>query len=226
MNTIRLAVDGVNKIYAGQATRVVAVEDASAAFAEGSVTAIMGPSGSGKTTLLSILGLILKPSNGRVTLMGRDVTDLDEARLPELRRQHIGFIFQSFNLFSALSALENVLVALQLKKVARPEAEAAARSALSRVGLEQRMRFYPRDLSGGEKQRVSIARALATNAPIILADEPTANLDSHTGLAIIDLLAELAREQGRTVVVVTHDTRMQEHVDHTLRMEDGRVYEN
>ena len=226
MNTIRLAVDGVNKIYAGQATRVVAVEDASAAFAAGSVTAIMGPSGSGKTTLLSILGLILKPSNGRVTLMGRDVTDLDEARLPELRRQHIGFIFQSFNLFSALTALENVLVALQLKKVARPEAEAAARSALSRVGLEQRMRFYPRDLSGGEKQRVSIARALATNAPIILADEPTANLDSHTGLAIIDLLAELAREQGRTVVVVTHDTRMQEHVDHTLRMEDGRVYEN
>jgi putative ABC transport system ATP-binding protein len=226
MSAIMLAVDGVNKIYQTHASRVVAVEGATAAFASGTVTAIMGPSGSGKTTLLSILGLILKPSTGRVTLMGQDVTELDESRLPFLRRQHIGFIFQSFNLFSALTALENVLVALQLQKVVRPEAEAAALAALSRVGLEPRSRFFPRDLSGGEKQRVSIARALATNAPIILADEPTANLDSHTGLAIIDLLASLAREQGRTVVVVTHDPRLREHVDCTLRMEDGHVYEN
>jgi len=226
MSTTMLAVTGVNKIYQSHATRVVAVEGASAAFAAGTVTAIMGPTGSGKTTLLSILGLILKPSSGRVTLMGQDVTDLDESQLPALRRQHIGFIFQSFNLFAALNAMENVLVSLQLKKVARPAAEASARAALHRVGLEQRMHFYPRDLSGGEKQRVSIARALATNAPIILADEPTANLDSHTGLAIIDLLAELAREHGKTVVVVTHDTRLQQHVDHTLRMEDGRINEN
>lgn len=226
MSATMLAITKVNKIYQTHATRVVAVDGASAAFAKGTVTAIMGPSGSGKTTLLSILGLILKPSTGRVSLMGQDVTDLDEAELPALRRQHIGFVFQSFNLFSALSALENVLVSLQLKKVAKKEAEAAARAALARVGLEQRARFFPCDLSGGEKQRVSIARALATNAPIILADEPTANLDSHTGLTIIDLLAELAREQGKTVVVVTHDTRMQEHVDHILHMEDGRVYEN
>ncbi len=220
-----LELSQVSKVYLSGAARVVAVNHASAAFHAATVTAIMGPSGSGKTTLLSMLGLILRPSDGRVHLLGRDVTACDERSLPGLRREHIGFIFQSFNLFAALTALENVLVPLQLKKIAKAEAPARARQALERVGLAARTDFHPRDLSGGEKQRVSIARAVAAEAPVILADEPTANLDSRTGRQIIDLLAELARDQGRTVVVVSHDLRLQDHVDRILWMEDGVLQE-
>ncbi|MEW6218149.1 MAG: ABC transporter ATP-binding protein [Thermodesulfobacteriota bacterium] len=225
MSQVALAIDAVSKVYNSGVARVLAVEAASAAFATGSITAIMGPSGSGKTTLLSILGLILRPSSGRVQLLGQDVTGLDEGQLPALRRTHIGFIFQSFNLFSALSALDNVLVALQIKGVGRRQAVARAQEALARVGLASRVGFLPRDLSGGEKQRVSIARAIAADAPIILADEPTANLDSRTGMTIVDLLSDLAREQAKTVVVVTHDLRLQEHVDRVLFMEDGLLKE-
>ncbi len=226
MNRSMLRIAGVSKVYESRASRVVAVNNASAAFTAGTVTAIMGPSGSGKTTLLSILGLILKPSAGRVEFAGENVTNYDERLLPALRRSHIGFIFQSFNLFSSLTALDNVLLSLQLNKVRKTEALSLATAALARVGLEARLHFYPRDLSGGEKQRVSIARAIVTNAPVILADEPTANLDSTTGLKIIDLLAELAGEKSKTVVVVSHDMRMLDHVDKVLSMEDGKLYEN
>jgi len=226
VNRSMLRIAGVSKVYESRASRVVAVNNASAAFTAGTVTAIMGPSGSGKTTLLSILGLILKPSAGRVEFAGENVTNYDERLLPALRRSHIGFIFQSFNLFSSLTALDNVLLSLQLNKVRKTEALSLATAALARVGLEARLHFYPRDLSGGEKQRVSIARAIVTNAPVILADEPTANLDSTTGLKIIDLLAELAGEKSKTVVVVSHDMRMLDHVDKVLSMEDGKLYEN
>lgn len=226
MTAATLTVSGVSKIYGGAAARVVAVRRASASFKAGTVTAVMGPSGSGKTTLLSILGLILKPTAGRVRIMEQDVTGYDERQLPALRRTHIGFIFQSFNLFTALTVLENVLLSLQLKKTARAEALSLAMAALERVGLAQRAGFYPRDISGGEKQRVSIARAIAADAPIILADEPTANLDSVTGLKIIDLLHELAGERKKTVVVVTHDLRIRDHVSRVLLMEDGVLHES
>lgn len=219
-----LSVAGVSKIYGGEGLVVPAVRDATFACHAGTVTAIMGPSGSGKTTILSILGLLLKPTSGRVTVMGREVTALDEGELPALRRASIGFIFQAFNLFSSLTVLENVLVALQLQKVPKAMATDLARAGLERVELLQRADFYPRDLSGGEKQRVSIARAIAADAPIILADEPTANLDSKTGLKIIDLLYNLAEEQGKTVVVVSHDLRLKEHVNRVLWMEDGVIH--
>ncbi len=226
MTAAVLAISDISKIYGSGASRVAAVTRASAAFEPGTVTAIMGPSGSGKTTLLSILGLILKPTTGRVMIMEQDVTDYDEQRLPALRRTHIGFIFQSFNLFTALTVLENVMLSLQLKKTPKAEAPSQAMAALERVGLGPRAGFYPRDISGGEKQRVSIARAIAADAPIILADEPTANLDSRTGLTIIDLLHELAEERKKTVVVVTHDLRVQEHVSRVLLMEDGVLHES
>lgn len=225
MNQATVSVSGISKIYGNHAVPVPAVREASFACENGTVTAIMGPSGSGKTTLLSILGLLLKPTTGTVLIMGQDVTGLDEGQLPALRRRHIGFIFQSFNLFSSLTVLENVLLSLQLKKAAKSEAPAKAMAALERVDLVKRHGFYPRDLSGGEKQRVSIARAIAADAPIILADEPTANLDSKTGLRIIDLLYELAREQRKTVVVVSHDLRIKEHVNRILWMEDGVIHD-
>lgn len=224
MNQPTIMVEGVNKVYGSRAEAVPAVRDASFSCQAGTVTAIMGPSGSGKTTLLSILGLLLKPSSGQVTIMGREVSGLNEKRLPALRRAHIGFIFQSFNLFSSLTVLENVFVSLQLHEVAKAVAPAMARAALARVDLLKRSDFYPRDLSGGEKQRVSIARAIAADAPIILADEPTANLDSKTGLRIIDLLSELAQEQQKTVVVVSHDLRIKDHVNRVLWMEDGIIH--
>ncbi|MEJ2688987.1 MAG: ABC transporter ATP-binding protein [Deltaproteobacteria bacterium] len=226
MREITVDVMGVAKIYKSKAAQVFAVRDATFSCQASTVTAIMGPSGSGKTTILSILGLILKPTRGRVTVMGMDVSELDESQLPALRRSHIGFIFQAFNLFSSLTVLENVLLSLQLKKVAAKDALALAMAALERVDLVQRSRFYPRDLSGGEKQRVSIARAITADTPIILADEPTANLDSKTGFKIIDLLHELAEEQHKTVVVVSHDLRIQEHVNRVLQMEDGVIHEN
>jgi putative ABC transport system ATP-binding protein len=221
----RIAVAGVSKIYGSRTLPVEAVREATFGCDAGTVTGIMGPSGSGKTTILSILGLLLKPTSGRVAIMGQDVTDLDERQLPALRRTHIGFIFQSFNLFSALTALENVLVSLQLHRVPKARALTMAKAALERVNLGKRGSFYPRDLSGGEKQRVSIARAIAADVPIILADEPTANLDSTTGLAIIDLLHDLAAAQGKTVVVVSHDLRITEHVNRVLWMEDGIIQE-
>ena len=221
--TMRVA--GVSKVYGGDGLEVPAVRAASFACRAGTVTAIMGPSGSGKTTILSILGLLLKPTSGTVTVMGWEVTSLAERKLPSLRRANIGFIFQSFNLFSSLTVLENVLVALQIQKVPKAQADGLARAALERVELLQRADFYPRDLSGGEKQRVSIARAVAADTPIILADEPTANLDSKTGLKIIDLLCTLAEERGKTVVVVSHDLRLKEHVNRVLWMEDGVIHE-
>lgn len=225
MTAPTLAVDGVSKIYGGGAAKVVAVRDASFACHAATVTAIMGPSGSGKTTILSILGLLLKPTSGTVTVMGLDVSALDERQLPALRRRYIGFVFQSFNLFSALTVVENVLLSLHLKQVKAKDAQTLAREALARVDLIKRADFYPRDLSGGEKQRVSIARAITADTPIILADEPTANLDSKTGLNIIDLLHELAAERNKTVVVVSHDLRIQEHVNRVLTMEDGVIHE-
>jgi len=226
MSGATVGVSNISKIYGSGKVAVAAVRAANFNCQSGTVTAIMGPSGSGKTTILSILGLLLKPTSGTVTVLGKDVTALDERKLPQLRRANIGFIFQAFNLFSSLTVLENVMVALQIQKVGRAEAPELARLALERVDLVQRAGFYPRDLSGGEKQRVSIARAIAADTPIILADEPTANLDSKTGLRIVDLLYHLAEERGKTVVVVSHDLRLQEHVNRVLWMEDGVIHED
>lgn len=191
----------------------------------GEVVLLMGPSGSGKTTLLSVMGCILRPTSGSVKIRGREVTGLDERQLPGVRLQHIGFIFQGFNLFPALTAGENVELALDLKGRRGREARRRAHELLGQVGLSEKYDAYPADLSGGQKQRVAIARALAGDPEIILADEPTAALDSVSGRAVIELLQGLAHARGRAVVIVTHDNRILPFADRIVHIADGRIIE-
>ena len=190
----------------------------------GELAMIMGPSGSGKTTLLSVMGCMLRPSAGTVRICGRDVTGLGEAELPQVRLHSIGFIFQAFNLFSTLTARGNIEIALELKGIRGAAARTRALDLLGRVGLREQANRTPGELSGGQKQRVAIARALATEAPIILADEPTAALDSESGHTVMQILGGLAHEQNRAVIIVTHDVRLQTFADRVLSMEDGRLH--
>lgn len=190
---------------------------------QGEIQLLMGPSGSGKTTLLSILAGILTPTRGRVYLLGQEITGMTKEELSRFRLKNIGFIFQGFNLFPALSALENVDVALKMKGVRGNAAKREARELLEQVGLGDRLNFLPRDLSGGQKQRVAIARALAGNPRLIMADEPTASLDSHSGHTVIELLRDLAKEGNRTVLMVTHDSRLVDVADRVAYLEDGML---
>jgi len=187
----------------------------------GEVVLIMGPSGSGKTTLLLMLGAMLRPTSGTVTIDGVDLATAPERRLPALRARHLGFIFQDFNLLSALTARENVELACNLAGTTGRAAHRRATELLGRVGLAERLNFRPDQLSGGETQRVAIARALANNPRLILADEPTANLDTGHGQEIARILRELAVADGRSVVMVSHDERLREVADRVLWLEDG-----
>jgi putative ABC transport system ATP-binding protein len=189
----------------------------------GEVVSLEGPSGSGKTTLLSILGCILTPSGGQVVIDGETVDPRRPERLPAIRRRSIGFVFQQFNLFPALTARENVEYALNIKGRRGRDARRLAELALGEVGLDDRRDFLPRDLSGGQKQRVAIARALAGSAPIILADEPTANLDSQVGSRVLDLFRTLAKRDGRALLVVTHDPKVRTIADRVVHIRDGRL---
>jgi putative ABC transport system ATP-binding protein len=191
----------------------------------GQVTMLMGPSGSGKTTLLSIMGCILRATSGSVRIRGQEVSGLRESKLPSIRLAHIGFIFQGFNLFPALTAGENVEYIGSLKGLHRGEARRRSVSLFEQVGLADKYNAFPADLSGGQKQRVAIARALAGDPEIILADEPTAALDSNSGRTVIELLVALAHNRGRAVVIVTHDNRILEFADRTINIEDGKVME-
>jgi putative ABC transport system ATP-binding protein len=191
----------------------------------GELVLLMGPSGSGKTTLLSIMGCILTATSGSVRIAGQEVTRLNEEELPPVRLDHIGFIFQGFNLFQTLSAGENVELMLDLKGVQGPVAKKRAQELLEQVGLADKYNSFPSDLSGGEKQRVAIARALAGEPQIILADEPTAALDSTTGRNVLGILRSLAHDRGRAVVIVTHDPRTLEFADRTVKIEDGMIVE-
>lgn len=189
---------------------------------QGDIHLLMGPSGSGKTTLLSILAGILTPTAGTVNLLGQEITQMSRAQLAHFRLQNIGFIFQGFNLFPALTASENVEVALKVKGIRGPaNRRRLAHELLAQVQLSDRIGHLPRDLSGGQKQRVAIARALAGDPQIIMADEPTAALDSHSGHAVIELLRQLAKESNRTVLIVTHDQRLIDVADRVSYLEDG-----
>ena len=191
----------------------------------GEVVLIMGPSGSGKTTLLLMLGAMLRPTSGSVFVDGIDLATAPERRLPALRATHLGFIFQDFNLLSALTARENVELACNLAGTVGRGARHRATDLLDRVGLTDRLDFRPDQLSGGEKQRVAIARALANNPTVVLADEPTANLDSGHGREIARLLRRLAEEDGRSIVIVSHDDRLRQVADRVLWLEDGAFRE-
>ena len=201
--------------------RVRAVTGAALELRPGEMTLVMGPSGSGKTTLLSMLGGLLPASSGRLELAGRDTARLSQAVLTVLRLRHVGFVFQHARLLDALSAVENVEIPLNLAGVVRPGSEARARQLLVELGLGDRLHFRPRSLSGGEQQRVAIARAYANNPVLILADEPTGSLDSHSGQLVIGILHTAARERGKAVLVVSHDLRLRPYADHVLVMEDG-----
>jgi len=214
---------GVGKIYGAGEHAVAALSNATLDIRAGEVTLIEGPSGSGKTTLISILGLLLTPTAGEVWIEGRDVAGLGERELPALRARNFGFVFQGFNLFPALTALENVEMAIAMKGGRAAEARAEARRLLERVGLGPRMHHLPSDLSGGQKQRVAIARALGGNPPILVGDEPTAALDTRTALSVMELLRELASSSRRAVVVVTHDPRLERFADRIIRVEDGVI---
>ena len=220
-----LHVSHVTKRYGSGSTEVKAVNDVSLTVAPGEIILIMGPSGSGKTTLLSMMGALLKPTEGTIQINGDTVSALAENRLPEVRLRQIGFIFQEFNLLSALTVLENVAIVAQLAGQKNGEANRRAASLLNDLGLGERLHFLPEKLSGGEKQRVAIARALINDPAIILADEPTANLDSKIGHEMMRLLRHIAKEQGRSVVIVSHDQRIKDIADRVLWLEDGQFKE-
>lgn len=216
-----LQVEGLTRRFGEGDTQVVAVRDVSLEVAPGEVVLIMGPSGSGKTTLLLMLGALLRPSAGTIVLDGQRLDQMSESELPDVRLRHFGFIFQDFNLLTALNVLDNVALIAQLGGASRKASLQRAEQLLSTLGLGERLRFLPHKLSGGEKQRVAIARALVNDPALILADEPTANLDSRIGREIMRLLRSVAREQARSVVIVSHDQRIREIADRVLWLEDG-----
>jgi putative ABC transport system ATP-binding protein len=214
---------GLSKIYREGATELRALQEVDLEVRAGELTLLMGPSGSGKTTLLSILGCILRASNGKLEVLGEEVSALPEKELPRIRREAIGFVFQGFNLFPTLTAAENVSLALDVRGQRGAAAKKRGEELLAEVGLAQKARSFPADLSGGQKQRVAIARALAGDPPILLADEPTAALDWTSGRAVIELLQRLARVHGRAVVMVTHDPRVLSFGDRIIHLEDGKI---
>ncbi|WP_199329133.1 ABC transporter ATP-binding protein [Coleofasciculus sp. FACHB-1120] len=214
---------GVEMVFQSGGSRFQALKKVNLEIFKGDIQLLMGPSGSGKTTLLSILAGILTPTAGSVHLLGEEITRMSRNQLARFRLANIGFIFQGFNLFPALTAAENVEVALHLKGIRGRMARQQAQVLLEQVGLADKAKNLPRDLSGGQKQRVAIARALAGNPQLIMADEPTAALDSHSGHAVIELLRQLAKEGGCTVLMVTHDSRIMDVADRVLHLEDGRL---
>jgi putative ABC transport system ATP-binding protein len=218
-----LSVRDVTKVFDEGRQRVRVLNGITMHVAAGEVVALEGPSGSGKTTLLSIMGCILTPTSGELEVAGRPVRGRDEAVLREVRRTSIGFVFQQFNLFPALTALENVEYSLNVRGTDGRAARDEAKRVLARVGLGDRMGFLPRDLSGGQKQRVAIARALAGSPPVLLADEPTANLDTSAGRQILDLFQALAKSEGRGVLVVTHDPKVRRIADRVVGIRDGQL---
>ena len=221
MTVPAIAVRHLTKTYGQGSIAVHAVRDVDFQVDPGEVVLIMGPSGSGKTTLLLMLGAMLRPTSGSIVIDGVDLATTPERQLPALRAHHLGFVFQDFNLLAALTALENVEIACNLAGVKGNEARRRASELLEQVGLSDRLGFRPDQLSGGEKQRVAIARALANEPTVILADEPTANLDSSHGREISRLLRQLARDNAISIVMVSHDARLKEIADRTLWLEDG-----
>jgi len=213
----------VAKVLGSGAAKVTALRDVSLALKGGELTLLMGPSGSGKTTLLSILGCMLTPTEGTVRVCGHSTAGAGPEDLALLRREHVGFVFQSFHLFPTLSATDNVRLALDVRGEPSRSARERSREALARVGLPHKTAAFPRELSGGEQQRVAIARAIVGNPSIILADEPTAALDGENGQAIMRILAEISREKERGVLIVTHDPRLLPFADRVVHIEDGRI---
>jgi len=215
----------VKKNYNIIGMRITALDGINLGFVSGEFTAIMGPSGSGKTTLLNLITGLERPTDGQIFFEGKDITDAQEKELTELRREKIGLVFQMYNLIPVLSALENVELPTIASGLPKEEARKKALDLLERVGLKERLNNKPVELSGGEQQRVAIARALINDPSIIVADEPTGNVDTDTGLKLMQLLSELKRERAVTIILTTHDRVVADHADRIVRMRDGKIQE-
>ena len=220
---VLLEAKNIVKVFGSGAGEVKPLKGVNVQLRSGELTLLMGPSGSGKTTLLSILGCILSPTEGELTVAGNPTTGLDAEGLANLRRRHIGFVFQGYNLFPTMTASENVMLALDVRAAPVVDPPGHAVEALTAVGLAHRAKAFPAKLSGGEKQRVAIARALAGKPSVILADEPTAALDAENGRAVMALLSEVAKDPTRAVLAVTHDHRTLPYADRIIRIEDGII---
>jgi len=218
-----LSASNITKTFREGRNRVPVLRGISLELERGEILSLEGPSGSGKTTLLSILGCILTPTSGSLSIDGREIDPTQPMRLPAIRKRLVGFVFQQFNLFPALTARENVEYALNIRGQTGRSARFEAERMLDAVGLSDRKDFLPRDLSGGQKQRVAIARSLVGDIPLILADEPTANLDTHTGEQILILFRDLAKESSRALLIVTHDPKVRSITDRTLVIRDGFI---
>jgi putative ABC transport system ATP-binding protein len=213
----------IAKVLGSGAAQVRALKGVNLSLRGGELTLLMGPSGSGKTTMLSILGCMLTPTEGIVRVRGVSIEGKGPEDLALIRREHVGFIFQSFHLFPTLTAADNVRLALDIRGEPSRSARARSGEALAKVGLSHKTLSFPRELSGGEQQRVAIARAIVGNPSIILADEPTAALDGENGRAIMTILAGIAKDQGRGVLIVTHDPRLLPFADRIVHIEDGNI---
>jgi len=218
-----IQVENLVKIYRLGKVSISALRGISFDVAKGEFMVVMGPSGSGKTTLLNLIGAIDKPTSGRIFIDGRDITTLGEGELTKLRRHKIGFIFQFYNLIPALTALENVELPMLTAGVSRKDTSKRAFQLLETVGLAERVGHLPDELSGGEQQRIAIARALANRPSVILADEPTGDLDTKTGMEVVQILYDTSKKENATVVVVTHDPMITEKADIILQMRDGQI---
>lgn len=221
--SLAILASGVYKSFGSGVQRTPILKNAGLGIARGEIVYLVGPSGSGKTTLLSILGCLLTPDEGRVQVLGQDVSVLSPQDLTAFRRDHLGFVFQTFNLFPTLSALDNVALSLVMRDVPLLQAAERSRHVLEQVGLGERGHLRPGQLSTGECQRVAVARALANEPAILFADEPTASLDAENGQVVLQLLSELVRQRGMTLVVVTHDHRIYPYADRILHLENGRL---
>jgi putative ABC transport system ATP-binding protein len=223
MTNIMVEATDIVKVLGEGAGRVNALRGINMSLPGGQLTLLMGPSGSGKTTLLSVLGCMLSPTSGTVRVRGRSTTGLDSEALARLRRENVGFVFQSYHLFPTLTAAENVRLTLDVRGDRSPHARLKAEEALATVGLAHKANAFPRELSGGQQQRVAIARAIVGDPAVVLADEPTAALDSENGAVVMTLLAKMAGNPACALFVVTHDPRIIPFCDRILHIEDGRV---
>ena len=213
---------GINKIYRTNEIETLALENVNLDVIKGEFVSIMGPSGCGKSTLLNIMGLLDAPSSGKIEINGTSVESMKDKELAAFRNKTLGFVFQSFHLINSLNVIDNVELPLLYRKMAAKECTRLAKEVLERVGLSHRMRHMPTQLSGGQCQRVAIARAIVGNPEIILADEPTGNLDSKMGAEVMELLHKLNKEDGRTIVMVTHNEEQAKQTSRTIRFFDGR----
>ncbi len=221
-----IKLENVWRTYQLGKTQVYALRGLSLEISPGAFVTIMGPSGSGKSTLLNMIGCLDFPTRGKVYLKGKNISEMSESQLAQFRGKILGFVFQEFNLLPNLSALENVILPMVFQKVPLAERKEKAQSILEKVGLKERIFHQPSELSGGERQRVALARAFANDPEVVIADEPTGNLDSVTGKMIMETLTDFHKKQGRTMVVVTHDPKIANYAEEIISIKDGQIVEN